>query len=86
MSGRSETLMWAVEREDGGRGVGFTGGHWHRNWAIETHRRAVLNAMVWVAGGKVPEGGVTSEAVSEKELNANLDRKRKMKHIELPGK
>ena len=27
--GRPETMMWAVERPDGGRGFGFTGGHFH---------------------------------------------------------
>ena len=83
-SGRVETLMWAVERPDGGRGVGFTGGHWHRNWAHDAQRRAVLNAMVWVAGAEVPEGGVASEAVSVDELNVNLDRKRRILKIELP--
>lgn len=83
-SGRQETLMWAVERPDGGRGVGFTGGHWHRNWAYDSQRRLVLNAMLWVAGARVPEGGVESAAVSEKELNQNLDPKRKMKKVELP--
>ena len=31
-SGRDETMMWAVERPDGGRSFGFTGGHTHTNW------------------------------------------------------
>ena len=30
---KPQTLMWGLERADGGRGVGFTGGHYHRNWA-----------------------------------------------------
>src|SRR5207249_573069 len=30
----NETLAWAVERADGGRGFGFTGGHFHSNWGI----------------------------------------------------
>src|SRR5262245_51793928 len=30
--GRAEAMMWAVERPDGGRGFGFTGGHFHDNW------------------------------------------------------
>ena len=30
--GRDEVLAWAVERPDGGRGFGFTGGHFHKNW------------------------------------------------------
>lgn len=85
MLGRLETLMWAVERPDGGRGVGFTGGHWHRNWANEAQRRAVLNAMLWIAGAQVPEGGVQSDPVTEEELNQNLDKKRKMLKVKLTG-
>ncbi|MCP5541060.1 MAG: ThuA domain-containing protein [Akkermansiaceae bacterium] len=83
--GARQSMMWAVERPDGGRGVGFTGGHWHRNWAIDDFRRLVLNAMVWVAGLDVPEGGVKSEPVTEAQLNENLDPKDKMEHVALPG-
>jgi hypothetical protein len=83
-AGRSEKLMWAVERKDGGRGVGFTGGHWHRNWAHPTQRKAILNAMVWVAGANVPEGGIESVEVTEEELNQNLDPKKKINKIQLP--
>lgn len=83
--GKKQTLMWAVERPDGGRGVGFTGGHWHRNWAINDFRRAVLNAIVWTAKGEVPKSGVESQAVTEEELNQNLDKKKKMEHISLPA-
>ncbi len=71
--GKPQTLMWGIEREDGGRGVGFTGGHYHRNWAIDGFRKIALNAIVWVAGMEVPEGGVISNPVTEDELNANLD-------------
>lgn len=83
--GKKQTMMWAVERPDGGRGVGFTGGHWHRNWAIDDFRRAVLNAIFWTAGGEVPANGITSDSVSEEALNQNLDKKKKMEHISLPG-
>ena len=83
--GSRQALMWATERKDGGRGVGFTGGHWHRNWAIDDFRRVVLNAMVWTAGMDVPEGGVKSQPITEKQLNENLDQKRKMEHISLPS-
>jgi Trehalose utilisation len=43
--GRSEHMMWAVERNNG-RGVGFTGGHFHTNWQNDNFRKAVLNALV----------------------------------------
>jgi type 1 glutamine amidotransferase len=83
--GQRQALMWAVERPDGGRGVGITGGHWHRNWAVDDFRRAVLNAMVWTAGLEVPEGGVPSLAVTEAQLNENLDAKKEMVHVSLPS-
>ncbi len=83
--GRRQTLLWAVERPDGGRGVGFTGGHWHRNWAIDDFRRLVLNAILWTARAEVPEGGVVSAAVTEAQLNENLDPKDKMEHIAPPS-
>jgi putative membrane-bound dehydrogenase-like protein len=73
--GRKQTLMWGVERPDGGRGVGFTGGHYHRNWAVDEFRTLVLNAVVWAAGLEVPAAGVKSLAVTEDDLNDNLDDK-----------
>jgi hypothetical protein len=72
---KKQTLMWGVERPDGGRGVGFTGGHYHRNWALDGFRTLVLNAIVWTAGLDVPAAGVKSLAVTEDDLNANLDDK-----------
>ena len=72
--GRSEAMMWAVERPDGGRGFGFTGGHYHDNWANDQIRKTVLNALVWVAKGTVPAGGIESKVTPE-DLEANLDPK-----------
>lgn len=72
--GRAETMMWAVERPDGGRGFGFTGGHFHDNWGNEEFRKVVLNALLWVAKADVPPGGVKS-TISAEDLNANLDPK-----------
>jgi len=71
--GKPQTLMWGFERENGGRGVGFTGGHYHYCWALDGYRTVVLNAIVWAAGLEVPAGGVKSEPVTESALNANLD-------------
>lgn len=72
---KPQTLMWGVERADGGRGVGFTGGHYHRNWAIDGFRKLALNAIVWVAKVEVPAEGVKSTPLTEDDLNANLDDK-----------
>ena len=51
---------WAVQRDDGGRGFGFTGGHYYSNWWNPNFRKLVLNAIVWTAQAKVPTNGVES--------------------------
>jgi Trehalose utilisation len=73
-SGRTESMMWVVERADGGRGVGFTGGHFHVNWKDDNFRKVVLNALVWICKAEVPKEGVASE-VTDDELKQNLDPK-----------
>ena len=73
---RAETMMWVVERPDGGRGMGFTGGHFHDNWGNEDFRKVVLNSFLWLAHVEVPESGVPS-SVSPEALDARLDPKRK---------
>jgi hypothetical protein len=73
--GRSEAMMWAVERADGGRGVGFTGGHFHRNWLDNDFRKVVLNAALWISKVEVPEDGVAS-VVTKDDLKENLDPKK----------
>jgi len=55
---QKEVIAWAVERKDGGRGFGYTGGHFHKNWAIEDSRKMILNAIWWTAKIEVPSGGV----------------------------
>jgi type 1 glutamine amidotransferase len=73
--GRKEAMMWAVERPDGGRGFGFTGGHFHKNWQDDQFRKIVLNAICWVSGVDIPRDGIASAAVSDVELRLNLDPK-----------
>lgn len=67
-------VAWAVERPDGGRGFGFTGGHRHSGWANDNQRKLVLNAILWTAKADVPEKGVESK-VTQEDLKANLDPK-----------
>jgi hypothetical protein len=73
--GRVETLAWAFDRPDGGRSFGFTGAHFHRNWADEDFRRVVVNAILWSAKIEVPEGGAKVDLDSA-DLNKNLDLKK----------
>ncbi len=74
--GRSETMMWAAQRPDGGRSVGFTGGHYHRNWSNDNFRKVVLNALLWICKVEVPAEGVASR-VTEEDVLQNLDPKGK---------
>ena len=69
-----QTFAWAVERADGGRGFGFTGAHFHRNWGQPAFRKLVLNAILWSAKLDIPADGVASE-ITPDELKQNLDPK-----------
>jgi type 1 glutamine amidotransferase len=51
-------VAWCLERPGGGRGVGFTGGHFHKSLRDVAYRTFVLNAIVWVAKGRVPPRGI----------------------------
>ncbi len=61
----SETIAWAIRRSDGGRGFGFTGGHFHKNLLLDDYRKLLLNAIVWTAGLDVPKEGVLSKGDEE---------------------
>jgi len=71
--GMPEHVAWVYQRPDGGRGFGFTGGHWHWNWANDSFRTVVLGGIVWIAGLEVPPGGVPSKTPTFEELEANQD-------------
>ena len=47
--GVPQVTAWAYERPGGGRGFGYTGGHYHANWDNTNARELVLNAIEWVA-------------------------------------
>ena len=73
-AGRPQHTAWVAERPNGGRGFGFTGGHFHKGWANDDQRKLVLNAILWTAKADVPAGGVESKLTAE-DLEANLDPK-----------
>jgi hypothetical protein len=75
-SGKVETMMWVYERPDGGRGLGFTGGHTHANWGDPNQRKIVLNALLWLAKMDVPARGV-EDRITASDLSQNLDPKPK---------
>ena len=87
-------MAWAAEREGGGRGFGFTGGHDHWNWGDPNFRKLVLNAIVWCAHGEVPArrrrvaAAVTLEGARSEpgpeDKPANFDREAMRKKLKLP--
>lgn len=71
--GDLQTLAWAYERDDGGRGFGFSGAHSHHNYRDDNFRKAMLNGLAWVAGLEVPPEGVESTQPTWDEIAANQD-------------
>ena len=72
--GEPQHVAWAAERANGGRGFGFTGGHFHKNWGDANFRKVVLNAILWIAKAEVPAKGVDCP-VGVADLQKNLDDK-----------
>lgn len=66
-------VCWVYDRPDGGRGFGFTGGHFHKNWQDDNFRKVALNAITWIAKVEVPEEGVQSTTPNAEEMDANQD-------------
>jgi type 1 glutamine amidotransferase len=60
LSPLERTTAWCVERADGGRGFGTTGGHFYSNWDVPQFRKTILNAIAWTAKLDVPKDGVDS--------------------------
>jgi type 1 glutamine amidotransferase len=73
-NGEVQHMAWACERPDGGRGFGFTGGHYHKSWGDDNLRKLVLNAILWTAKVDVPSDGTPSHITAE-DLRRNLDPK-----------
>lgn len=72
-NGKKQTMAWAYERPDGGRGFGFTGLHKHSNLGNDSMRTLLLNAVAWVAKLKVPAGGVPSKPLDRNALEQLID-------------
>lgn len=73
--GEPQHMMWVSENENGSRGFGFTGAHYHRNWQDNNFRKVVLNAIAWIAKAEVPAGGIQTPTPSEEEMKVNQDKK-----------
>jgi type 1 glutamine amidotransferase len=72
-AGEPQIMAWAYERPNGGRGFGFTGGHFHKNWQQDDFRKLVLNALCWTAKAPIPPDGITSRTPTETDMELNQD-------------
>ena len=57
-AGKAQHVAWVSESDEGGRGFGFTGAHFHKNWQDVNFQKLVLNAITWIARAEVPDKGV----------------------------
>jgi type 1 glutamine amidotransferase len=57
---KQETLVWAVDRPDGGRGVGAVVPHYFHNWRHDDLRKMIMNAIYWTAKVEIPAEGVVT--------------------------
>ena len=71
--GQPQHVAWAYQRKGGGRGFGFTGGHYHWNWGHNEFRQLVLNAIAWTAHLEVPSQGVPVQTLTVADLEAHQD-------------
>lgn len=46
---QAQTVAWAFERDGGGRGFGYTGGHYLSHWDNPNARQLLVNAIIWTA-------------------------------------
>jgi hypothetical protein len=65
IDGRREMVCWAWQRPDGGRSFGFSGLHFHENWARIEYRRLVVQGVLWTLQMPIPANGLAVEITAE---------------------
>ena len=73
--GTGNTVAWAVQRTDGGRGFGTSMGHLYNNWTNNDFRTFILNGIAWAAGVSIPSGGIKARYYTVPELTKLLYKK-----------
>ncbi len=74
-AGEPQHVAWTYQRGTdygNGRGFGFTGLHYHKNFINDSFRKTVLNGIAWTAHLAIPEGGIDSETPSEESLQQSI--------------
>ena len=65
IDGNLETISWAWERSNGGRSLGFSGLHFHKNWNLTAYRRLMIQAILWTLKLSIPVNGVNVDISEE---------------------
>lgn len=65
IDGERQTVAWAWQRPDGGRSFGFTGLHFHANWARPEYRRLATQGVLWTLKLPIPEKGLAVDVAEE---------------------
>lgn len=66
-------MAWAYQRQDKGRGFGFTGLHLHENLGNDNFRQILLNGVAWIANLEIPQKGVAGDNVDKEQLEKLID-------------
>jgi hypothetical protein len=67
IDGERPMIAWAWERPDGGRSLGYSGCHYHTNWARPEYRRFIAQAVLWTLKLSPPDAGFPAK-IPETEL------------------
>jgi len=68
-------VAWCYQRGaeyNEGRGFGFTGLHYHKNWVDDNFRKTVLNGVAWTARLEIPKNGVLSPTPTKEDLEESM--------------
>ncbi len=73
--GNAQHVAWTYQRSEdygNGRGFGFTGLHYHKNFTDDSFRMTALNGIAWTANLDIPDGGVPSPRPTEADLAKSI--------------
>ena len=67
VDGKQQVVAWGFQRPNSrqGRSFGTTLGHFHSNFALPSHRRFIVNGILWSAHVEIPPGGAPVEVTAD---------------------
>lgn len=61
IDGERHMVAWAWERAGGGRSFGYSGCHYHENWARPEYQRFIAQGVLWTLGITPPADGFPAQ-------------------------